>query len=476
MRNTKLYHILREFNKIEQNRLRKFLVSPYFNANDQITDLFEIMIKDIGKDEDSSFEKEDIWEKMNLNAAFDDVRFRKYCSDLLKLIEGFLSQEIIEENKLQKSVSLLQAVRNKKLEKLYSSSLRTARKLVEQNPYYNAEGYLFSFQVERSEYEISESELRRVDKSNIESISNNLDIFYISEKLKYYSSVLTQQQYVKHDYELFLIEEIFKWVGSSPIKEEPPVSIYYQICLTTLEPEDLSHYDKLKELLTKYSTHFPKNEALTQYYSAANYCIRKINTGKRVFNQELFNLFKEMVEKGVVVSDYGEVSPWDFKNIIQNSLFLKEYEWTENFIREYGEKIPEQYRKNAVTFNLGQLYFYQKKYEDVLDQLRNVEYDDITYSLNSKAFLTWAYLELDEIELLMFHIESFRTFINRHKDIHGNRKKRYLHFLKFAKKLSKLFPGDSKTIQKIRSELEIAKAEGVVGINWIREKLAELES
>ncbi|MCB0662073.1 MAG: hypothetical protein KDC24_05000, partial [Saprospiraceae bacterium] len=62
MRNTKLYHILREFNKIEQNRLRKFLVSPYFNANEQITDLYEIMLKDIGKDEDSSFEKEDIWE------------------------------------------------------------------------------------------------------------------------------------------------------------------------------------------------------------------------------------------------------------------------------------------------------------------------------------------------------------------------------------------------------------------------------
>ncbi|MEZ4981334.1 MAG: hypothetical protein R2769_07055 [Saprospiraceae bacterium] len=107
-----------------------------------------------------------------------------------------------------------------------------------------------------------------------------------------------------------------------------------------------------------------------------------------------------------------------------------------------------------------------------MDQLRNVEYDDITYSLNSKAFLTWAYLELDEIELLMFHIESFRTFINRHKDIHGNRKKRYLHFLKFAKKLSKIFPGDTKAIQKIKSDLEVAKAEGVVGINWIREKIS----
>ncbi|MCB0661580.1 MAG: hypothetical protein KDC24_02480, partial [Saprospiraceae bacterium] len=346
---------------------------------------------------------------------------------------------------------------------------------IENFPYINSDKHLIAYQIEKSEYEILDSEIKRVAKSNIDEISGNLDAFFIAEKLKYYSSVLTQQQYVRHDYQVEFMEEIFTWIKNENKKQIPAIDIYYQICLTTLEPENEKHYARLKELLTMFGTQFPKNEAITLYYSAINYCIRNINRGKKEYNNELFRVYKEMVEKDIVLSELDQVSPWDFKNIVQNGLFLQEYEWTEDFIRDYGEKIPVQYRENAVTFNLGQLYFYQKRYEEVLMQLRNVEYDDITYALNSKAFLTWAYLELDEIELLMFHIESFRTFINRHKDIHGNRKRRYHHFLRFAKKLSKILPGDTKAIDKLKKELDVATKEGVVGLNWIKTKITELE-
>lgn len=474
MRNTKLYQILTEFTKIEQNRLRKFLQSPYFNANSQISDLFEVLYDDINNGRTKDFEKEDVWELLLPGTPFDDVRLRKYFSDLLKLVEQFISLEVLED-KMHMSVFLLEAVKKRKIEKLYKSSLRVAKKQVEDFPFINSDKHLYAYQVEKSEYEILDSEIKRVNKSNIDEISGNLDAFFIAEKLKYYSSVLTQQQYVRHDYKVEFMEEIFEWIKNSNKKQIPAIDIYYQICLTTLEPENEKHYERLKELLTAFGTQFPKNEAITIYYSAINYCIRNINRGRQDYNTELFRVYKEMVEKDIVLSDRGEVSPWDFKNITQSGMRANELNWTEQFILDYGEKIPEKYRKNAVTFNLGQLYFYQKRYEDVLMQLRNVEYDDITYALNSKAFLTWAYLELDEIELLMFHIESFRTYINRHKDIHGNRKRRYHHFLRFAKKLSKTLPGDTKALDKLKKDLEVAKEEGVVGLNWIQTKIAEME-
>src|SRR5690606_6104283 len=102
---------------------------------------------------------------------------------------------------------------------------------------------------------------------------------------------------------------------------------------------------------------------------------KKINSGKTDFYKELFDIYREMVENEIVISEKGEVSPWDFKNIVLIGLNSKEFDWTENFIQKFGPIIQEPYRENAVTFNLGQLYFYQKKYEKVLDQLRNVEYD-----------------------------------------------------------------------------------------------------
>jgi hypothetical protein len=43
----KLYTILSKFDKIEQNRLRKYVQSPYFNVNESLTLFFEYLTKHI---------------------------------------------------------------------------------------------------------------------------------------------------------------------------------------------------------------------------------------------------------------------------------------------------------------------------------------------------------------------------------------------------------------------------------------------
>ena len=45
MKKTKIYNVLSHFNKYEQNRLRKFLLSPYFNSDESIVLLFELIVK-----------------------------------------------------------------------------------------------------------------------------------------------------------------------------------------------------------------------------------------------------------------------------------------------------------------------------------------------------------------------------------------------------------------------------------------------
>lgn len=96
----------------------------------------------------------------------------------------------------------------------------------------------------------------------------------------------------------------------------------------------------------------------------------------------------------------GELSPWDFRNIVVLGLRLGETDWVENFINTHKNFIPEAMRANAVSFNLAQVYFYQKKYEKVMVLLQKVEYEDLTYNLNSKSLLLIAYYELQEIETL----------------------------------------------------------------------------
>ena len=105
--------------------------------------------------------------------------------------------------------------------------------------------------------------------------------------------------------------------------------------------------------------------------------------------------------------------------------------------------------------------------------LNQVEYEDLSYNLDSKSMLLATYYETDEIEPLYHLFESFRVYLNRNKKIPQNRKKRYLNLIKFTKKLTKVMPGDKKAMEKLKTE--IAETQGIINLKWLKEKIAELE-
>ena len=472
MHNNKLISILAHFNKIEQNRLRKYIISPYFNVNQSLVDLFEHLLIQIDANGTGEFNKEKIWKKLFPDKDFEDVRFRKLCSDLLKLIEGFLSQQIYDNNQVIQSTYLIEAVGNNNILKLYNSTMKTARRLINQHPYKNAKFHYYQYLIERNYYELTDFELNRTRKSNLEIILNNLDAFYISEKLKMYCSILSRKHMVSEEYRTVLIESIIEEVNANNYDHIPAIAIYYQIFLTQSDIEDESHYFKLKNLLDEYIYIFPKDEAIRIYTYAINYCLYKINKGSQLFHQEYMDLNEALLEKSIIGDE--ELSPYKFRNIVVIALRLGRYEWATNFIKKYSKKLPEHFRENAVTYALAQVFFYQKRFNKVLELLQTIEFQDFTYNLNSKAMLLATYYELDEIEPLLSLLESFRAYLNRHKNIALNRRKSYLNLIKFTKKLTKINPRNNSSINKIKLELETTTDE-IASEKWLKEKIAELE-
>jgi hypothetical protein len=474
MQNSKLYSILVDFNKYEQNRLRKFITSPYFNKNESLVLLFDFLTANINIKADNELEKEEIWNAIYPGATYDDVLFRKNCSDLLKLIESFLAQQIYEENPIHQATYLIEAVGKRKLERLFNSTMKTARRLTDQHLFKSAEYYLFQFQIEKNYYELSEQAYKRTSRKNVEEILNSLDRFFLAEKLRFYCSVLSQQSIVSYEYKLLFIDEIIQYIEKYSFDEVPPVAIYYQIYKTYTETENAEHYFRLIRLLERYGDLFPKKEAEFMYQAALNYCIRKLNQGSRQFLEEYFNLSVILLQKELLLKD-GELSPWDFRNIVVIALRLGKYDWTETFIQDYKSLLPENFRENAVSFNLAQLYFYQKNYDKVIELLQTVDYEDFSYNLNSKVLLMNSYYEIEEIEPLYSLLESFRAYLNRHKNIPAFRRNPYNNLIKFTKKLTRIMPGDRDSIARLRDEIERSGEGTIANTHWLQEKLAELE-
>jgi hypothetical protein len=472
MHNNKLLTILKHFNKPDLNQFHKYIVSPYFNKSKQLIQFYEIILKGINSPKPSLLEKEQVWKKLFKDQKYNDVRFRKLNSDLLKMIEGFLSQQIYDNNNLQKSANLIESVGLKGIEKSYSSAIRIAKNETEKYPFEDADFYLKQYQIQKNYYEIIQHEFKHSVRNNLEEIGSNLDNFYIGEKLRYFCASLSQKQRGAHEYDLSFEKEIVNLVKSKSNDLTPSESIYYQIYLTYVEEDNLKHYYKLKQLLKNHGLKFKSIEGKTLYDSTINYCVKKNNQGHTNFLEELFDIYMDYLKKGLIYID-GELDPFHFKNIVTAALRLRKYDWTQKFIEESKNKLPPTSKENAYTFNLARLYWYKKEHDKVISLLQEIEYEDIVYNLTSKAMLIATYYETDEIEPLYSLLESFRAYLNRRKDIPERWKKNYMNLIRFTKKLTRIIPGDNKALEKIKVEIE--NTEDITSLEWLKERIAELE-
>ena len=470
MREGKLYQAIIQLNGHELNRLHRFILSPYFNRNDPTINLFEWIKEDLKKEKKDEISRERLWAicfgKLD---KFDDGRLRKLQSDLLRLVEEFYAQEAFEANPIHKAKYLLEAIYNKRLKDIQLGALKTANRFAEEQILKPASYYYYKYEIEQSTFTLNRFQTGRSLKSNIEEIAKNLDRFYLAEKLRYYCTILDHQNLAEIDYKMLFIDEIIEHVKSNDYSDTPPIIIYHQILLSYKEPHERKHFDQIKLLINKHIHLFPEIEVAEILDSALNYCIKRMNMGHSEFVQEAFNLYQDWLPRGLLLVQ-GKLTPFHFKNIVTAGLRLSEFDWVENFIHEYSLYMDESHRYNAITFNLAQLFFYKKEYKKVIQQLSRVEYDDITYNLNSKTLLMASYYELDEIEALGSLLDAFRVYLSRNKDIPTTRRKHYLNTINIVRKLSKIISGDTKQIEKLTAEVE--STQGVVSKNWILEKLA----
>lgn len=471
---TKLAGVLQTFNKAQRLSAKRFLDSPYFNSSKELQDLFLEILK--LQEKGKPLDKVKLWKKIVKNKPYNDLRFRKFCSDLSKLMERFLAQQAFEEDEVQQRIFLLRKINQteRKAQKLANSMVNSASKMMEEYPYRDSTYFLNQFLLQKSFYDYFDYETKRSEQSNLDEISEYLDLLYFSEKLRISGEVIQRKNFKVADYHSVFTPTLEKHILESNLLEQSPaISLYYQIHKMWTDVENEEHYFKLKSLIQSYAVLFPPKKAINNFYTTAqNYCVKKINSGERKFLNELFELFKLQISQKLLLTD-GKLNPWYFRNIIVVALRLGEYDWVEDFINQFKEELPESHKENAVTYNMAQLYFYKKQYDKVLEQLRFVEYDDMSYNLNSKVMLMLTYYELDEFDLLDSHLDTFEVFLKRRRDFTADRKQIYIWLIKYTRRLTRIIPGDKKSLQKLKDDVQSTK--GVVNANWLLEKIADLE-
>jgi hypothetical protein len=466
----KLYLTLKCLNLEDRKQLLRFIRAPYFNQSPTMIALCEFLLLQLDLHPEG-FNKQKAWAACQPKRAFQDINFRKMCSDLLDLVEQFMAVETIFTQQETLDFLKLDYINNRKVLPLYSSAINQGKKKFGEKSFYSSDDYFNNYLFEKKIYALNEYDVKLTELNNIADISEYLDVFYIIEKLKLACTALTQKKYINADYDIKNIENIIASIEKFDLGQYPIMAIYYYTYLTRLDEDNTDYYFSLKKFIEENTIHLDQKEAIEMFDSVLNYCIRKVNKGDRIFLQEYFDWFVVALSHKVFVKD-GILATSRFNNIVITALRLGKLDWATQFVEDNQQLLPVENRANMVKFNRARVAFYKKNHAQVLDQVRDVEFDDIFISLVSKTLLVMSYYELDELEVLGSFLDSFRTFINRQKEIPANLKITYLNLVSFVRKLIRVHYGDSAALDKLAEEAAAARTT-TVNIDWLLEKIKE---
>lgn len=473
---SKLISLLKTFSKHDLNSFKKFVTSPFHNEQQELVQLFAIIdqyFRNSEKEQKANpLEKEVVWQHIFGKKKYNDVRLRRLSSDLIKLVYAFLSYNTYKKDGLAEQLNLLKSLRQLSLNKHFDSTFNQLTQSLEKNELRNADYHLSSYAVNYDLFNFPKNVQAKIKLfNNLEQADYHLECFYIIKKLENYCDYIGYKEGVSFDVKISLPPSFLDYVETSIFIEESAVKAYFLVAKMLLDPIETTYFLNLKIHLENRKTRFTLPELDIFYTHLKNYCIVKVNEGKTEYFSRLFEIFQTLLKEKIILKD-RIISPQNYKNITTVGLHIKEYDWVENFIQTYTSYLPKAHRENALTYNLAKVYFFQKKYDQVIEQLREVEDKNHVYALGGKLILLKTYYELKEYNPLDSLIDSFRIYIRRNKIISREVKQQYLNVLRFVKKLSSTIPGDTKSIDKIKVQIDKCKA--LADKKWILEKVAEL--
>ncbi|MEP7269041.1 MAG: hypothetical protein ABI844_15590 [Saprospiraceae bacterium] len=465
MKELKFLKVLSSLNESDLQKFERFLDSPYCNSNKELRTLFTHLRKSKFGNTLSETEKKAIWKKLYDTKPFVDSKWRRLCNEMLHQIFNFFTFESVNKEMAIKGNLLLKYIHKNNLGFLISSTIALVKKDFEKFKYQSSEDHYHLFEFEKLVYDLMDYEVNMEKPSNLSAIHSELDLFYLSEKIKQIVTAQSRLGFFNLQLDIKFESEIIEIIEKNKLLEYPEISIYYTIY--NLRKNKFKYFEIKSELIADLSN-ASLIDALVINKEIINFCILQLNDGQFQYAKEILDWYKLGLRKGWIFPD-DKFNPGDFLNIVVSGIRTKEFTWTENFIDDYQKIIPKKSKRDIVTFSFARLYFNQQKFGEVIEKLRDVEFDELTYNLDAKVLLLATYFEVEEWQALSSLADSFRTFLHRHeKDITPSKKLRYSNFIKYTKKLSRVKYQDKKAKHKVLGEIQ--GLEGVVNQGWLIEK------
>ncbi len=472
---SKVTNILSSLSAKDLRRLGELVESPFFNKNKKIKLLYYSLIKK--HPHYTRIDKIVLFSTVfGKSKSYSDSLLRALVSDFVKLIETYFEYTAFETRPRLRSTNLLNALHQRRLYFLFEKRLNAILKKIETDPFKDASFYYYQFQVELESYRYTTITDNRAKRSSLQEVVDNLDIYYLAEKLKY-SAIALNRQRIVGKYDLKLIDELLSYLERDPkFLEIPFIRLYHGVVLMLKDFDNDQCYYQFKADLQSFESELPILELRFLYTLLLNYARWKTYAGKNEFLAESFIVYQLVLKKPILTED-NRISHHHYRNIVNIAIDLSEFEWAQQFMGAYKEKVVEGLRENVYAYNMAALKFAKKQFLEALDYLRMIQFSDVEfidfyYHLYYKTLMIQTAFELSEVELLMSNLESFRLYLLRNEDIPENMKNTYSNFIRLVRKLGNV----KYNLRKLKPELleEIENTSPLINVGWLKTTLESI--
>lgn len=466
MRNSKLISLLSTFSPKEVRQFSLFCNSTYFNTNQEASILLDYLAQYHPDFPDQNLKKELIFNTVFPSQVYADKSIRYLMSALLKLAEQFLLVQKIKKGNTSVSLQLLDDFNERNLEKHYNQLRKKIKIDFSKKIKTDINFFLNKIQISDLDQRYSSSQHNRKFDDNIQQGSDYLNQYFTLKKLKYACGMINQQAFLKGSYDLGLPDNWIEWLQSRNFFNQEIIEIYAMAFQALKNEDEPKHFKKLKQHLDFMPISISEFDQKELLLVAINYCAKKIRKGENQYTKEALDLYMKGINNQILFKN-GLLSPWTFGNVVKLALRLERYKWTENFIHKNIHLLPRNFQKNALHYNLAELFCYQKEFNQALKLLTRVEFSDMSYHLGSRTMLAKIYYELDEKEALTSMMNSFTMYLKRNKKISDSIRKTFLNFCAILLQITK---GKTKNIEK-----KINQTVLLTDRTWLLEKAKEIE-
>lgn len=473
----KLFLLLANLSKEELKVLRKAVLSPLYNSNKKVIQLFELLRPKHPTFDASQKAKEKLSKKLFPAEAFNDYKWRRVCMELTKVVEQVMIYLDTREDDFARQKQLKQIYNKRGLYPFFKKHSTELLAQLEAEPKRSAEFHREKMDVLTELFFHHTHDKYDLQDEIIEQATEELDIYFALQKMRFAIAIKGKEQVLNKSTPILFLETIKKKKKEGFQADNILLSLYIQAIAFSEETnfEDFKKYEQNLFIKIGKLSEFDQKILFT---AGLNFVIKKKNKGEGIFRSYPLNWYKFGLSNNILF-EQNKLSETTFANIIIFGCQEEQFEWVENFIESYKAFLDIENIKDTLLYYKGVVCYMKGEWDNALDYL-NISSKKAIYPLRSRAIFIRSFFEkflVDNsyLEILLSNIQSFETYLRRDIFFAEQKKIPHLNFLQILRLFArKVHTNDSSKSIKDWFNRKMATSTPILAKSWLVEKINDL--